>query len=82
MLRSEVEWFPRFLQICVSYLHCIRWREDHHDYPPMQCVLKCQSKREVQSFLNTYRDTDFRKMIQLRMVEAQKITAIEKRNKK
>jgi len=59
MLRSEVLWFPYFLDLCKesrSYLdaQCM----DHEDMT--RIVEECTSYREVQSILNQSRETAFK----------------------
>ena len=63
MLRSEVEWFPRFIAICKYYHEC--WNEDDMDYEALKHVIECcECWREVWSFLMEYNETYFREQIQ------------------
>ena len=78
MLRSEVKWFPRFIQICNNYF--MHWMgEEDIDCEAMKHTLQCKCQREVCSFLNTYNETAFREFIQTKQELAQKVAAREKR---
>ena len=78
MLRSEVEWFPRFLAICKSQLDwCMSERDV--EYQPMKEVLQCSSKREVQAVLNAYNQENFTDHIQYKLLLAQRLVAREKK---
>ena len=53
MLRSEVEWFPVFINKCKhSNKQCM-------DHEAMKNVVECTCYREVQSILNESRETAF-----------------------
>lgn len=78
MLRSEVPWFPRFIQICNNYF--MDWMEEKDmDYQAMKHVLQCQCQRKVWSLLNAYNETAFRELIQTQRELAQKAVAREKK---
>ena len=62
MLRSEVRWFQRFLLICHSHLKWVMNPYDK-DYEAMQEILKCEGRREVMTFLNRYKETEFTEWI-------------------
>ena len=57
MLRSEVEWFPVFLDLCKHSYSFLA--PDNMDYDAMHYVVCCQGFREVQQFLDFYRETAF-----------------------
>ena len=77
MLRSEVEWFPRFQAICQSQLDWYM-SEGDVDYQAMKQVLQCSGKREVQAFLNEYNQTPFTDHIQYKLQLAQRLMTREK----
>ena len=70
MLRSEVNWFPRFLRLCQCHLKWIM-REEDMDYEAMQHILRCEGRREVYAFLNRYKETAFTDLIQSKLRFAQ-----------
>ena len=76
MLRSEVDWFPRFLAICQCHLEW--WMtEGDTDYDTMKRVLQCENRRQVQEILNDYKDVDFSDLIHTKQTLAQKLVARE-----
>ena len=77
MLRSEVNWFPRFLRLCQCHL---KWRmgEEDMDYEAMQHILRCEGRREVYAFLRGYKETAFTDLIQSFLDSAQFLVAREK----
>ena len=77
MLRSEVSWFPRFLQLCQFHLKWWMGEEDM-DYEAMQHILRCQGRREVYTFLNGYKETALSDLIQNFLDSAQFLVAREK----
>ena len=70
MLRSEVRWFPRFLRLCQCHL---KWWmcPDDMDYEAMQTILRCEGRREVMTFLNSYKETAFTELIQSKLLLAE-----------
>ena len=77
MLRSEVDWFPRFLAICQCHLEW--WMtEGDVDYDTMKRVLRCENRRQVQDVLKDYKDVDFRDLIHTKQNFAQRVVAYEK----
>jgi len=79
MLRSEVEWFQRFIDICQSQLDwCMS--EGDVEYQAMKQVLQCTGKREVQAFLNAYNDDNFTDHIKYKLLLAQRLVAREKKD--
>ena len=77
MLRSEVNWFPRFLRLCQSHLKWWMGEEDM-DYEAMQHILRCEGRREVYAFLRGYKETAFTDLIQSFLDSAQFLVAREK----
>ena len=78
MLRSEVSWFPRFLQLC--QFHLKRWMgEEDMDHEAMQHILRCDGRREVFTFLNRYKETAFTELIQSKLDFAQFLVAREEK---
>ena len=77
MLRSEVDWFPRFLRICEGHL---KWwmTEGDVDYDTMKRVLRCENQRQVQDVLNDYKETHFRDLTHTKQTLAQRVGAYEK----
>ena len=58
MLRSEVEWFPLFIDLCKTRLkYCMNPQE--LDYEPMRQVTECESYRQVRSIINAYNGEGF-----------------------
>ena len=79
MLRSEVDWFPRFLAICQCHLEW--WiTEGETDYDTMKRILRCEHLRQVQDVLNDYKDEDFSHLVHTKQTLAQKLVAREKRH--
>ena len=76
MLRSEVNWFPRFLRLCECHL---KWwmGEQDMDYEAMQHILRCEGRREVYAFLNRYKETALTDLIQSKLRFAQFLTVRE-----
>ena len=77
MLRSEVEWFPIFIEQCkrsLSYLD-----EQFMDHEAMKRVVECTCYREVQSVLNESRETAFKEEIWVYKQRAKKAAKIERR---
>ena len=76
MLRSEVNWFPRFLRLCQCHL---KWwmGEQDMDYEAMQHILRCEGRRDVYTFLNGYKETAFTDLIQSKLRFAQFLVARE-----
>ena len=70
MLRSEVRWFPRFLRLCQCHLKWVM-RPDDMDYEAMQTILRCDGRREVMTFLNSYKETAFTELIQSKLLLAE-----------
>jgi len=63
MLRSEVEWFPRFIAICKNQLDW--WSENDCDYDALKYIIEhCENSREVWGFLMEYNETYFIELIQ------------------
>ena len=77
MLRSEVNWFPRFLRLCQCHLKWWMGEEDM-DYEAMQHILRCEGRREVCAFLRGYKETAFTDLIQSFLDSAQFLVAREK----
>ena len=77
MLRSEVDWFPRFLAICQCHMEWWMTKGDR-DYETMKRVLRCENPREVQEVLNDYKDVDFNDLVHTKQTLAQKLVAREK----
>ena len=77
MLRSEVNWFPRFLRLCECHLKWCMGEEDM-DYEAMQHILRCEGIREVYAFLRGYKETAFTDLIQSFLDSAQFLVAREK----
>ena len=77
MLRSEVDWFPRFLRICECHL---KWwmTEGDRDYDTMKRVLRCENRRQVQDVLNGYKDVEFSDLVHTKHRLAQLVVAYEK----
>ena len=77
MLRSEVDWFPRFLHICEYHL---KWwmTEGDVDYETMKLVLRRENRRQVQDVLNDYKETHFRDLVHTKQTLAQRVVAYEK----
>ena len=77
MLRSEVNWFPRFLDICECHL---KWwmTEGDMDYETMKLVLRCENRRQVQDVLNDYKERHFSDLINTKQKLAQRVVAYEK----
>ena len=77
MLRSEVDWFPRFLTICQCHLEW--WMtEGDADYDTMKRILRCENQRQVEDVLNDYKDVDFRDLVHTKQNLAQTLVAREK----
>ena len=57
MLRSEVEWFPVFINKCKRSLFYLD--KQCMDHKAMKNVVECTCYREVQSILNESRETTF-----------------------
>jgi hypothetical protein len=57
MLRSEVKWFPVFLDLCKHSYSFLA--PGNMDYEAMHRVVHCQNFREVNQFLNEYKETAF-----------------------
>ena len=77
MLRSEVEWFLRFLAICQCHLEW--WMtEGDTDHDTMKCVLRCENLRQVQDILNDCKETHFGDLVHAKQTLAQKLVAREK----
>ena len=70
MLRSEVSWFPRFLRLCRCHLKWVMSPGDM-DYEAMQEILRCDGRREVKTFLNSYKETAFTELIQSKLLLAE-----------
>ena len=77
MLCSEVRWFPRFLLICQSQLKWVMNPEDMN-YEAMQQILRCEGRREVMTFLNSYKETEFTDWIQSKLQLAEFLVEREK----
>ena len=78
MLRSEVSWFPRFLRLCQCHLKWVMGPDDM-DYEAMQTILRCEGRREVMTFLNSYKETAFTELIQTKLQLAQFLVERERR---
>ena len=78
MLRSEVPWFPRFLRLCQCHLKWVLGPDDM-DYEAMQTILRCEGRREVMTFLNSYKETAFTELIQTKLQLAQFLVERERR---
>ena len=67
MLRSEVCWFPRFIQICRLAFRFMNELDRNGlqdvDYDVMRRVIWFQGKQEVWSILHAYNDAVFRSRI-------------------
>ena len=66
MLRSEVEWFPRFIRYC--HYHLLIMPEDEEgsviqDNAMLKCVADCEGYQKVQTILDTYRETAFSDLV-------------------
>ena len=68
MLRSEVPWFPRFIQICRFFFQFTNELDrdglQDMDYDVMKRVIQCEGKREVWAIINAYNDSVFQLRIQ------------------
>ena len=79
MLRSEADWFPRFILICITMLH--RMHECQGDYEAVRDICLCSSYREVRSIVKAYNDEDFENLIHMQEVLAKKAVARENGHK-
>ena len=70
MLRSEVEWFPRFIVICKTRLKYMNPNET--DYEPMRQVTECESYRQVRSIVKAYNGEGFDDLVHTQRVLAEK----------
>lgn len=69
MLRSETQWFPRFITICQNWLdHVLNPQET--DYEWIRRVTECESRREVQSVLKAYNQLHFDDLVRTQEVLA------------
>ena len=75
MLRSEVEWFPRFILVCRQVLNWMNPEET--DYEPMKRVTQCETQRQVQTILKVYNQPHFDDFVHTQEVRVKKIIAIE-----
>jgi len=58
MLRSEVQWFPRFIRLCESMLKG-RMNPEEYDYKPMEQITQCDRMRGVRTIVQAYNNEDF-----------------------
>ena len=58
MLRSEVQWFPRFIRLCEHMLKG-RMNPEEYDYEPMEQITRCDSMRHVRTIVRAYNNEDF-----------------------
>ena len=66
MLRSEVEWFPRFIAYCEYYLPTMPEDEEGcliQDKATLRRVATCDGWRQVQTILDAYRETAFTDLV-------------------
>ena len=66
MLRSEVDWFPRFIAYCEYYLPTMPEDEEGsliQDKSTLRRVSVCDGWREVQTILDEYRETAFSDLV-------------------
>lgn len=77
MLRSEVCSFPRFRRLCQCHLTWVMGPEDM-DYDAMQQILRCEGRRVVMTFLNSYKETAFTDLIQSKLQLAEFLVEREK----
>ena len=75
MLRSEAEWFPRFILVCRECLRCMNPEEA--DYEPMKHVTQCETRREVQTILKAYNQLHFDDLAHTQEVRVKKFIALE-----
>ena len=71
MLRSEVDWFPRFIAYCEYYLPTVPEDEEGNliqDKATLRCVAACDGWREVQTILDAYRETAFTDLVYTIMI--------------
>ena len=71
MLRSEAEWFPRFILRCIAMLR--RMYSFQEDYDTVKQICLCSSYRQVRSIANAYNDEDFENLIHNERVIAEKL---------
>jgi len=71
MLRSEAEWFPRFILRCIAMLR--RMYSFQEDYETVKQICICSSYRQVRSLVKAYNDEDFENLIHNERVIAEKI---------
>ena len=66
MLRSEVDWFPRFIAYCQYYVPTMPEDEEGsliQDKSTLKRVSVCDGWREVQTILDEYRETAFSDLV-------------------
>ena len=71
MLRSEVDWFPRFIAYCEYYLLTMPEVEEGcliQDKATLRRVAACDGWREVQTILDAYRETTFTDLVYIIMI--------------
>ena len=68
MLRSEVDWFPRFIAYCEYYLLTMSEVEEGcliQDKATLRRVAACDGWRQVQTILDAYRETAFTDLVHM-----------------
>ena len=73
MLRSEAEWFPRFILRYIAMLR--RTYSFQEDYETVKQICLCSSYRQVRSIVKAYNDEDFENLIHTQEVLAKKKVA-------
>ena len=71
MLRSEVDWFPRFIAYCEYYLPTMPEDEEGspiQDKATLRRVAACDGWRQVQTILDAYRETAFTDLVYMIMI--------------
>ena len=66
MLRSEIDWFPRFIAYCQYYVPTMPEDEEGsliQDKSTLRRVSVCDGWREVQTILDEYRETAFSDLV-------------------
>ena len=66
MLRSEADWFPRFIVYCEYYLPTMPEDEEGsliQDKATLRRVARCDGWRQVQSILDEYRENAFNDLV-------------------
>ena len=70
MLRSEAEWFPRFILRYIAMLR--RMYSFQEDYERVKQICLCSSYRQVRSIVKAYNDEDFENLIHTQEVLAKR----------